>query len=241
MCKFIDRTGETHYTNLGDKATIIKYRSAMSCDIQFEDGTIVHNKVYNNIKNGSFRNPNKPSFYNTGFIGVGKYDTSCFNKKACDVWIRMLDRCYNEKEIAYENVTVHPDWHNFQNFAKWFEDNYIEGFHLDKDILCRGCKEYSTENCCFVPREINNLFTLRNKKRGEYPIGVTKKGKKYQSFINKGKGQLFIGTYSTPEEGFKEYKKHKEMWIKEVAYKWKDKVDNRIIEALMNYTVNITD
>ena len=45
----------------------------------------------------------------------------------------------------------------------------------------------------------------------------------------------------TPEEAFLAYKKDKEAYIKDVANKWKDKIDPRAYEALMNYEVEITD
>lgn len=37
---------------------------------------------------------------------------------------------------------------------------------LDKDILNKGNKVYCPENCIFVPRRINNLFTKSNRVRG---------------------------------------------------------------------------
>ena len=43
------------------------------------------------------------------------------------------------------------------------------------------------------------------------------------------------------EEAFLAYKQAKELHIKEVANKWKDQIDPRVYEALMNYTVEITD
>ena len=43
------------------------------------------------------------------------------------------------------------------------------------------------------------------------------------------------------EDAFSAYKKAKEAYIKEVATKWKDKIDPRAYEALMNYQVEITD
>ena len=74
----------------------------------------------------------------------------------------MLIRCYNKKDLeknpTYKNTTVCIEWCNFQNFAQWFEKNYIDDWALDKDILVKGNKVYSPETCCFVPREINEVF-----------------------------------------------------------------------------------
>ena len=60
--------------------------------------------------------------------------------------------------------------------------------------------------------------------------------------INKNKGkQEYLGYYNTELEAFNAYKQAKEAFIKEQASKWKDKIDERAYEALMNYTVNIDD
>lgn len=50
------------------------------------------------------------------------------------------------------------EWHMYENFYKWFKDNYIEGFSLDKDIAIEGNKEYSPTACAFVPQSVNSLF-----------------------------------------------------------------------------------
>ena len=46
---------------------------------------------------------------------------------------------------------------------------------------------------------------------------------------------------STPEEAFQAYKVAKEAWIKEVADKWKDKLDPKVYKAMYEYQVEITD
>ena len=73
-------------------------------------------------------------------------------------------RCYSEKSRAenptYVGCTVCREWHNFQNFAKWYDDNYPSDgheYHLDKDILIDGNKEYSPVACMFVTRAENNI------------------------------------------------------------------------------------
>ena len=51
----------------------------------------------------------------------------------------------------------------------------------------------------------------------------------------------YLGMFKTVEEAFQAYKQAKEAYIKEVANKWKDQIDNRVYKALMNYQVEITD
>jgi len=50
-----------------------------------------------------------------------------------------------------------------------------------------------------------------------------------------------IGRFNTIEEAFYAYKKAKENYIKETANKYKDVIDIRVYNALMNYEVEITD
>lgn len=50
-----------------------------------------------------------------------------------------------------------------------------------------------------------------------------------------------IGYYSDPIEAFYSYKEVKESYIKEVATKFKDVISDEVYEALLRYTVNITD
>ena len=238
------RIGEKYINTNGESATIIEYYNALNVTIKFDDGTVVKNMRVGNLVQGRFRNKNFKNYYKVGYIGYGTFDRKN-HEKPRDVWVRMLERCYNEKfhekQPTYKDVTVCEEWHNFQNFAAWFEENYVDGWQLDKDILNKSNKMYGPDTCCFVPQEINNLFTFINNRRGSCPIGVNKHGKSFQTYLNRGKGQEFLGTYKTCDEAFQVYKIEKEKYIKEVADKWMDKLNPKVYEALYNYKINITD
>jgi hypothetical protein len=239
-----NRVGEKHVTNEGCEIEIIEYYTANNCTIRFNNGLVLKNKIYSDIRKGSIRNLNIPYFYNRGFISSGDYNSSDYGI-FYDKWRGMFERCYSGKYEVYNNCIVTEEWYNFQIFAKWMNYNYTEtmqGWQLDKDILVKGNKIYSPETCCFVPREINSLFTKTNALRGECPIGVHKGGNKFMAQLNKGTGsQYYLGSYNTPEEAFQAYKTEKEKYIKEVADKWKDLIDPRVYEAMYNYKVEITD
>ena len=67
-------------------------------------------------------------------------------------------------------------------------------------------------------------------------------GKAFKALVRKNKGkQGHLGYFKTEVEAFDAYKKAKESFIKEQANKWKGKIGERAYEALMNYTVDITD
>ena len=72
-------------------------------------------------------------------------------------------------------------WHNYQNFAQWFNENRydVEGrLHIDKDILYPGNKIYCPDTCLLVPQRINMLFLNKPNKRG-LPNGIIKSSDKY--------------------------------------------------------------
>lgn len=252
MGKKIDRTGEVGVSTYGEKMTIVRYGGRCDIDVQFEDGTIVEHKQYNDFKNGKVKNPFFPSVYGFGFIGVGDYkacDGNGKHTKCYETWQNMYQRCYyhkwQEKHPSYKGCKVCKEWNNYQAFAKWHIENYyeIEGqaMALDKDILNKGNKVYSPETCIFVPVSINSLFVKRDNKRGQCPIGVHKHGNKFQAKLRKDNETIHLGYFNTPELAFQAYKQAKEQYIKEVAEEYKLQIPYRLYEALMNYEVEIDD
>lgn len=162
-------------------------------------------------------------------------------------WVGMLERCYSQKYQAkfptYTNCRACVEWHTLSNFKTFFDENYIEGYVLDKDILVKGNKVYSPETCCFVPQEINKLFITHNRNRGPYPLGVRKDGLSYRAQLNIGSIKKGLGSFPTPESAFLAYKKAKEQYIKELAEKYykEGKITERVYLALLAYRVEITD
>lgn len=109
---------------------------------------------------------------------------------------------------------------------------------MDKDIIIRGNKVYSPETCCFVPKEINIIFQNKSKRIYDLPIGVYKtRYNKYRASLHINGKRVIIGNFNSPEEAFEEYKKEKEKYIKELANKWKDKIDIKAYNSLINYVI----
>ena len=51
------------------------------------------------------------------------------------------------------------EWENSRDaFAEWYSANYYEcdgeRMAVDKDLLCRGNKEYAPDKCCLLPRQL---------------------------------------------------------------------------------------
>lgn len=260
--KFRDKTGEIGFNTHNEKMTIVAYRSNKDFDVMFENGYISKHKNFTNFKKGTIKNLYYPALYNFGYFGEGNY--VCREHGAKDdtmeyrCWHGMVKRCYDEKEHikhpTYFNCSVCEEWANFQNFAKWFHDNlWTKNIKLmvDKDILVKGNKLYSPDTCCLVDYKINSIFTKREKDRGCLPIGVSyhKQNKKFIVTSNDGhgnekNGSVYLGSYNSPEEAFKAYKKFKESYIKQVADEYKNKYPNfpqKLYDAMYNYEVEITD
>ena len=247
--KKLNREGEKYTTNQGYEVEIIKYINKNNCTIRFEDGNVIEEVLFDALKAGKITNPYHKSVYGVGYLGAKKQKNGDIKyKKAHTVWLSMLGRCYSKRyqkeDSPYIGVTVCDEWHNFQNFAKWFYKNYDFSLHnleLDKDILFKNSKIYSPKTCSFVPKQVNYLFVKNKKGRGKYPIGVHKCGNKYGSKISKEKKTLHIGLYNTPEEAFYAYKVAKEDYIKEIADKYKGQISDQVYQAMINYKVEITD
>lgn len=261
MVSKIDRTGEISFTKVGTKMKIVKYNNKDDLYVEFQDEykVIVHGR-YKDFKTGNIKNPYDKSVEGVGYLGIGKFnyiDTPiCYTH-----WSEMLKRCYNPyrinkgNNIAYKDVFVEKDLLNLQNFGKWFEENYYEipgeTMCLDKDILSKGNKLYSKDTMIFVPQRINLLFTKSNKSRGDLPIGVTIKKDRnkinlYVScsiFENGVKQSHYIGRFpiDRPFQAFTAYKTFKEKYIKQVAEEYKDRIPQKLYEALYNYEVEIND
>ena len=232
--------GEYHIVELikGKKAIIEFSNTGFRCE-----------QTINNIRNKRVKDAFAPIICGVGYMGTKKNIVLAPSKTpAYYAWHNMISRCYSKdihnKRPTYRDCFVCEEWKCFANFKEWFDEQvYEHGWKLDKDILVKGNKEYGPDTCCFVPNEVNVLFTKRQNCRGELPIGVQYSESKlrYRGTLNKGDEKVFLGYHSTQKEAFNAYKIAKENWIKEVADKWKDKLDPRVYEAMYNYKVEITD
>ena len=250
--KLIQERVSTEYVNkFGERFNIIRYGHYNDIDVEFESGVILNKISYHAIKNGSLSYGNERTVIGVGYIGVKIYDKYYnSNHFSHSRWTNMIYRCYSKsdrkKQVTYDNIIVCEEWKNFQNYANWCEENWKdwmdETWHLDKDILCKDCGIYSPETCAFVPSDINVLFTKRQNHRGNCLIGTHKSSKnRWRATISKRGEIMHLGVFDNQQEAFQAYKTAKEAYIKEVADKWKDKIDPRVYEAMYKYQVEITD
>ena len=256
----INRIGERNINTFGSEMIITGYRNARNIDVYFpEYDWIAEHKEYDKFKNGNIKCPYERRYYGVGYIGEGRYK-AWKNGKSTRVyrtWNSMLKRCYSEKlhekYPTYIGCTSSDEFHNFQNFGEWDEDNFyqVEGerMELDKDILMKHNKIYSPETCIYVPKTINTLFVKKDRNRGESAIGTSyhKRDRIYEvwcQMINPKTGKSkhkYLGRYNTELEAFNVYKYYKEKNIKEVADYFKKEIPSELYNAMYRYEVEITD
>ena len=237
--------------NSGD-FKILKYDNSYNVEIQFLKTGYEMVTQLGNIRNGVVKDPYSPSVYGVGILGT-KHQAKINGVKTKEyaLWQCMLGRCYSDKSKkkypTYEGCEVSDNFKSYEYFYEWCHKQIgfnNEGWHLDKDLLIKGNKVYSEDSCVFIPQEINKVLVKSTASRGEHLIGVhwCKNGKAFKATVSKNKGKReHLGCFNTEIEAFNAYKEAKEIYIKELAEKWKSQIDKRAYDSLMNYTVEITD
>lgn len=139
-------------------------------------------------------------------------------------WKNMLKRCYCTTGDYLGNVSVSKSWLTLSNFKSWFEQNYVEGYVLDKDIL--SGEVYSENTCIYIPKELNLFLTSIRKECGSY-FDTTRN--KYQSYTKEYNGKrINLGRFATEREAVFFAKTAKMLEI------------NKLIQAdVFNYNTNV--
>ena len=247
-----DCVGKVFKSKSSGDFKVLKYNDRANVEIQFLKTGFEMVARLSHIRNGKVKDPYSPSVYGIGVVGT-KYPSRVngVQTKECALWYSMLKRCYSDafkkKRPTYEGCKCSDNFLHYEYFYEWCHKQVgfnNEGWHLDKDLLIKGNKVYSEDSCVFIPAEINSLLIKSTASRGEHLIGVhwSNTNKAFRARVCKNKGKReHLGLFKTELEAFNAYKEAKESFIKEQAEKWKGKIDNRAYNALMNYTVDITD
>lgn len=157
------QVGTIHKTNNYGKLKITEYVSATKVGLIFLDTRFKTYAQAGDIRRSRVKDFLKPILFGVGFFGDGKFSAREDGRLTVryNTWADMIQRCYDEKyhvkKPTYKNCTVCKEWHNYQLFSEWFEDNHIQGYQLDKDIKVDGNKIYSPETCMFVTGSDNAI------------------------------------------------------------------------------------
>lgn len=233
----------------GEIYKIIEYKDAHNVTIMFENGYISTGNEMGNIKKGIAKNKYRKYDYGR-YVGEDiKHD-----RQSVQLWSNMFIRCYNESELIkhpnYVGCKVCEEWFCFNDFARWYNKNKWGNnlkLQVDKDILFKRNKIYSPSTCLLVPQRINKLFVhsvdsqTRNGLIGTY---LNQNGRYTSQCKTESKTNKNLGSFDSEIEAFLKYKEVRELYIKRMADKHKQKYTDfpqKLYEAMHNYEVEITD
>lgn len=235
-----DFIGKVFENSLGLEFEIIDLKSYYDVSVGFKVSGFTTTARLDHIKRGTVRDRFNRENFGVGYLG--SMDGVVDHQRLRSKWGGMLNRCYNhkyhERKPTYRDCSVSEYFQNFTNFYYWANAQVgfdIVGWELDKDILIRGNKIYSEDTCVFVPREINTLiFNSDGKFSG---VRFDNNSKKWQVRVNKLGVSLSFGYYEDKDTAMKLYAREKENVIREVAEKWRGKIDGRAYDALINWNI----
>ena len=172
---------------------------------------------------------------------------------AYHIWNGIYNRCYGKYKSfsvnqCYDGSTMCQLWRDDPDaFAEWYSENYYEcngeRMAVDKDLLCRGNKEYAPDKCCLLPETLNSALASATKKRNinSFAVGVS---------YDEGKGKYYarirpfrhykmekLHYWDTEEEAFQEYKLFKESELRILAVRYRSMIPDHIFDKLIKYEV----
>jgi hypothetical protein len=193
----------------------------------------------------------KKLIFGVGRVGVGRYKSNDRRQpiKIYGIWYQMIGRCYMElakrsnRNRTYMDCVVCDEWLDFQVFAEWYEENHIQGFHLEKDIISPGNKVYGPEFCGFVPPEINTCLTHTGRINRSYdlPTGVSfcPATGDYQVTISEQGRSIGLGRFSDIDAARSCYLSRKKSWLVSLANKYKEQLTERMYNAILVFPVEM--
>lgn len=239
--------GSIHETNNYGTLRVLKYTSKWEVEVEFLKTGYTCTTTSAGIRGGKVKDKLKPSVSGVGYAGIGNYDltTNGRGNNTYICWKAMLGRCYCESVIikhpTYNGCSVDKSWHNFQTFAKWYHENYPRDgnkYQLDKDLLVPHNKVYSPDTCVFVPDWLNSFMGTCSAARGDWPLGVSKSGNKFEAKgCDKFGDRVYLGTFYCPMEAHLKWKECK----LSVALERKgemDSFDTRIYPNIVHMVTN---
>lgn len=242
------KAGERFKTREGYWCSVLKVENSKRLLVKIEDE--FGHRFYTqsgHLRRGHIKNPFHRSVYGVGRTGVGGVKATIGQRATREyaLWKSMLERCYAEgyweQYPTYTGCRVADEWHCLQEFGAWIRMQPFDmpGFQLDKDILAPGNKTYSPDTCALVPAEINNLLLDCGARRGRLPMGVVYRDDldSYIATVGIGNRNRHLGVFKCAGDAFAAYKSAKEQRVKEIANRWRGRLDPRVIDALMRWEV----
>lgn len=111
---------------------------------------------------------------------------------ARSIWYGIMARCYDTTNANYaryggKGVIVCEEWKTQETFIKWYAENNIIGWAIDKDILSEDNLVYSPSTCVFIPRGLNSIIA----KVGSPEVVKMASGYSLSTFISCGHNTFY--------------------------------------------------
>ena len=211
------------------------------------------------IVNGNERWVTETQFNSRGFKDIARpADYNDLVKKtkmkvsiAKQEWRGIIDRATKDivknRQPTYMECSLDERWKEQENYIDWFMSQEFAGrvddngnkYHIEKDLLVFSNKIYGPDFCVHVPWDVN-VFLHRNTSRFSSKfVGVayvdSSVNKHWSATMQCKSVGLFVNSYfNTEEDAHEFYKTNKILAGKLLAEKWKNKVDDRVINVLLN-------
>lgn len=148
-------------------------------------------------------------------IGINDIPEPTRDIPAYKTWATMLDRCTNPKRYPkYIGCTIAPEWLHLSKFSEWYDEHHVEGWHMDKDLLIEGNREYGPKGCNFVPPNLNKFNPDKVKRC--YVVH----GDKFRTVISKYGKTVHVGLFDTIEEAQQAHYKAVLSYFDECCIEW---------------------
>lgn len=225
--------------NIGDildtkscgKVKVLDKQKGSIVKILFKDTGYIRNVKMSNLKQGAVLDVMKRTVNGVGYLGEIPKGIIIRDEISYSKWACMLRRCYDfnvheNTKKAYDGVTVSEYFKCYNNFRQWYSKQHGKDFkdwHLDKDLLFEGSKEYHEDKCVLLPVRINNLIR---------PVG-----KLSPEVIPNGKFRVRVcgknyGVRDTYEEAVADHEKYKKLELMKELEKYRDILDPRAVSKI---------
>lgn len=172
-------------------------------------------------------------------FGINDLGITVVKNQSYKFWRGIIKRCYDKnyqsRQPTYIGCTVCDEWKYLSSFKEWFDANYVNGWQLDKDILVKGNKVYSPSTCCFVPREINTIFSPNAYTKSNHVGVVCDNGKQWRARIGINKKLVYSKHFNTKGEAIIEYIRMKKERAIFLANKYKKSLSTKVYLAICKY------
>lgn len=250
MGRIIDRTGTIGVNNRGSKMIIVDCRRANDLDVYFPQykWTAYHRR-YDQFKNGEIGCPYEPTVAKVGYMGEGEYVGSSNTNRVVEytAWCNILNQCYNPNNNYYsayggEGYTVSKEWHNYQNFARWYNENKyeIEGHDVRVAYKLSKSKVISPKTTVFAPMCIIGLLRRSG--------GITYRSCSnnyivvlHYTKLNGENHTLYCGEYCTERKAKMVYKKKREELVRTLAEEYIECIPSTLYRYMKKYKVDVND